>query len=263
MLGWWVRLLSTLFILGGCGGQSDNRPLDGASLDGSLLDGASLDGTVLDGPSSDARPGAAMVDVPQGPFWMGCNEALDADCSGNEYPYHEVTLSAYRIDVTEVAVVAYADCVDAGACSEPDSGAACNWSAVGRGDHPINCVDWQQAADYCAWAGKRLPTEAEWEKAARGTDGRKYPWGSDAPTCSLANFYYGVGGCADGTVPVGSSPAGASPYAALNLAGNVGEWVADWYETFYYASSPSDDPVGPAAEEVADEDDAILRDLAK
>lgn len=177
-----------------------------------------------------------MVEVPAGAFEMGCNDAVDVDCGSEEYPYHTVDVPGFWIDKLEVTTAQYAACTDAGGCSEAEPGNAwssCNLGIDGREDHPINCVTWYQAVEYCAWAGKRLPTEAEWEKAARGTDGRIYPWGNDEPTCDHAVISWA--GCPQrtSTEPVGSKPLGASPYGAQDMAGNVWEWVEDWYHETY------------------------------
>jgi formylglycine-generating enzyme required for sulfatase activity len=184
-----------------------------------------------------------MVLVPSGAFRRGCNSVVDSECSSDESPYKTITLSAFKIDKTEVTVSAYKACVNAGECSAPNTGNSCNWNVSGREDHPINCVDWAQANAYCAWAGKRLPTEAEWEKAARGTDGRKYPWGNQAIDCTKANY----SGCVGSTTSVGDYPSGASPDGALDMGGNVWEWVTDWYDSGYYATSPTTDPEGPSS----------------
>jgi serine/threonine-protein kinase len=135
--------------------------------------------------------------------------------------------------------------VEAGSCSAPSCSEEGD-SPEKRGDHPVVCVTWEQARRYCAWAGKRLPTEAEWEKAARGTDARTFPWGNTAPSCELAHYYDCEG---TSTLPVGTLKAGASPYGVLDMAGNVFEWVADWHHADYYALGPDRDPPGPASGE--------------
>ena len=187
-----------------------------------------------------------MVLIPSGNFWMGCNAALDSSCGGDEYPYHQVKLAAFEIDATEVTMTQFADCVDEGDCDEPGNSPFCLWNQPGVENHPVNCVDWYGATAYCDWAGKRLCTEAEWEKAARGKDGRLYPWGNDAATCAMAIMKEGVTlGCGLGAPwPVGLIAAGASPYGALDMAGNVSEWVNDWYGAAYYQSSPISQPPG-------------------
>ena len=177
----------------------------------------------------------AMVLVPEGLFVMGW-DAGEPD----EQPPHQVFLSAYYIDQFEVTIGLYRRCVEADACEEPAYAPNCSWDKEIEDTHPINCVNRQHALDYCAWAGLRLPTEAEWEKAARGTDGRIYPWGYELEG-DEANFRFIAGA----TEPVGSRPAGVSPYGAHDMAGNVWEWVSDWYGDTYYAESPRDNPQGP------------------
>lgn len=193
-------------------------------------------------------PVVGMVDVLGGVFEMGSMEELD------EQPIRNVAVDRFWIDKTEVTVNAYAECVDAGGCTEPELGEDCNWMVEGREDHPVNCVNWSQAAAYCSWIDggevKRLPTEAEWEKAARGVNAQVYPWGeSPEPSCDLVVMdSIGVGGgdgCGGGsTMAVGSKPEGASPYGAQDMAGNVKEWVLDFEGT--YDPTRTDNPKGPS-----------------
>ncbi len=190
----------------------------------------------------------ALVYVPAGEFLMGSTDD-DSDANSDEKPQHRVTLDAYWIDRTEVTNDQYQKCVAAGTCEA-------SWcSDAGPGNAPVVCVSWQDAANYCAWAGRRLPTEAEWEKAARGNDGRKYPWGNQGVAGDLLNFCdsncdydWKDSAVNDGyaeSAPVGSYPAGASPYGALDMAGSVWEWMADWYDESYYSSAPAQNPQGP------------------
>lgn len=227
-----------------------------------------------------------MIEVPGGTFQMG--ESPSDTEAANGSIRHTVTLSAYCIDKTEVTVRDYTACVQAKGCpiSPPirnvlpgrtvidrneASTASEFWSRYcnrdDRPDHPINCVDWFQATAYCTWAGRHLPTEAEWEYAARGNDNRLYPWGNMPPNTGLmngcdgdcvkmgereigSNFkeIYGEIPGNDGwerTAPVGSFPAGASPFGVLDMAGNVMEWTADWFGA--YSSGPVTNPRGPAS----------------
>ena len=209
--------------------------------------------------------GAGMVSVPAGEFVSGCNQTLDSDCEKDEKKPREARhLAAFVIDRTEVSVADYQKCVVAGACTRdglqlpfwkrklrPEWSAWCNWEKPGREYHPINCLDYDQAAAYCGWAGKRLPTDWEWEKAARGSDQRLYPWGNggyagrheggpegaeavanipDRTASEVHDWKVFEEDYEDGyrtTSPVGAFPAGASPYGALDMAGNVWEWVSD------------------------------------
>jgi formylglycine-generating enzyme required for sulfatase activity len=171
--------------------------------------------------------------IPAGPFYMGSPEGVG---EGSEHPQHVVTLGAFWIDETEVTPWHYQNCIGADVCDPPD-----DYALRGK---PVE-VTWDAAQTYCHWVGGRLPTEAEWEKAARGTDARIYPWGQEQPDCSRANHANLEGPCSDEAVDAGTHPAGASPYGVLDMAGNVAEWVSDWYDPGYYAVSPEQDPQGP------------------
>jgi formylglycine-generating enzyme required for sulfatase activity len=184
------------------------------------------------------KDGMEMVYVPGGTFRMGSNEGED-----NEQPVHTVTLDSFWIDRTEVTNAQYEHCVADGICRPPlYSGSTTRDGYYGDGqynDYPVEYVGWDAAKTYCEWTGGRLPTEAEWEYAARGLDSHIYPWGNDMPDDTLANY----GGNVGDTTQVGSYPDGASWVGALDMAGNVREWVNDWYAD--YAASPSKNPTGP------------------
>ncbi len=176
------------------------------------------------------QPGGVMVLVPAGKFYMSCDKRIHSECGSKVKPLKEVYLAAFRIDKTEVSVAQYKKCVDAGKCRKPMTGEYFNWDRADRRNHPINGVSWHDAKAYCEWSGKRLPTDKEWEKAARGTDGRKYAWGNQKVSCKYAVLRVEGVGCGErSTWAVGSKTAGASPYGALDMIGNVWEWTAGRY----------------------------------
>jgi formylglycine-generating enzyme required for sulfatase activity len=215
--------------------RDSGAPADASPVDTVDTGGSAGDGGVFSCPGNASF--TQMVAVPAGSYIIGCNAAVDSDCASNELPMHTVQLSAFQIEKTEVTQAEYAACVAVSSCGPP----SCAWDCS-KAEYPATCIVWDQAKEYCTWAGRRLPSEAEWEAASRGPTGLKYPWGNQDPDCTLVN----MSGCSGGTDPVGSHPTGASPFGALDMAGNVVEMVEDWYSADYYQVSPSTNPTGPA-----------------
>lgn len=201
--------------------------------------------------------------VAAGPFLMGstadqidaavalCRRNPDGDACQrsdftSEFPQHEIFLSDFYMDITEITNGQYRACVQAGVCNPPDSGSGTYRSSEYYerpqfDAYPVVWVTWFDARDYCGWVGERLPTEAEWEKAARGETGAIFPWGDRFAT-DMANTQDRG---SEVIQPVGQYPAGASPYGLLDMAGNVWEYVADWFDPDYYFNAPGEDPAGP------------------
>lgn len=220
------------------------------------------------GCGSPKPPTDDMVSIPAGTYTMGNDEGL-----ADQVPAHTVTLGAFEIDRYEVTNAQFERFIRAEDCPGPaidgnpdpcvyDGAVQSNtraeyWGNSDFDDYPVVNVRWDQAEAYCRWLGKRLPTEAEWEAAARGSEGLLYPWGEGEPDCSLANFE----GCVPDTIAVNGEyqafeggisedymdvEKGASPFGAVQMAGNVTEWVADYYNDSYYSWGPTDNPQGPA-----------------
>jgi formylglycine-generating enzyme required for sulfatase activity len=217
-----------------------------------------------------------MAQIPAGNFFRGaCNENSKPSCEPGdpgyaainypdfatpaETPMATIYLDAFYIDINEVTVEDYQACLDAKACRAQHMHEYsptfnfCNYGAPDRLNHPMNCVDWDGAHDYCRYVGKRLPSEAEWEKASRGSSGWRYPWGNKVPDCTYANFHYTDDSygtdyyCQGMTTPAGHYPKGESPYGLNDMSGNVFEWVNDWYDAMYYTHSPTKNPQGPSS----------------
>jgi len=240
---------------------ASKTPLPSATPDdGSPQPTASATSPIQPGQELSETDGARLVRVGGGPFWMGSAES-EVLTEPDEFPQRRVDLQPFWIDQTEVTNRQYALCVRAGECEAPPARLEVGdelpyYGAEAYDDHPVANVSWTDAEAYCRWAGRRLPTEAEWERAARGRDSRTYPWGWFGLTmsdrlnfCDLECPYsWPDARVSDGyarTAPVGSYPRGASPYGALDMAGNVWEWVSDWYDSAAYASLPADQPSGP------------------
>lgn len=214
------------------------------------------------------KDGMVQVFVPAGKFQMG-----STDGELDERPVHFVYLDDFWMDKTEVTNAMFRKFVNETGYQTDAEQLGYGWiwdmsdgmpvyqkrskadwahpegyfsNIDGKEQWPVILVTWNDANSYCNWAGKRLPTEAEWEKTARGVDGRKYPWGNKKPACDLANSNQSNADfCLPGPAPAGSYPQGTSPYGALDMAGNVYEWVSDWYAADYYGVSPEQNPTGP------------------
>lgn len=233
-----LRWLVVAVILSASAVEAADRPIDNGT-------------TAAPVGTNRGKDGAPMILIPAGPFLMGSNDGLP-----NERPQHTVTLKAYYIDQFEVTAGRYQKFVESANRNLPPT-----WddeAAQAMGDLPAVGMSWTDAAAYCKWAGRRLPTEAEWEKAARGTDGRRYPWGHMQPFVDIANYNRGMwvseavtlvpvnSGLEGMSVRHGLKEGGKSPYGLFHMAGNAAEWVADWYDREYYQKSPDVNPTGPA-----------------
>jgi len=207
------------------------------------------------------KDGAPMLLIPEGEFTMGTDDVGPGWHQGNsnEYPAHTVILKSYYIDQFEITIARYAKFLEATKHSTPPS-----WddeAVTSAGDRPVVGVDWEDANAYCKWAGERLPSEAEWEKAARGTDKRRFPWGDMQPFVDIANYNRGLwvsypitlapvtSGAEGMSIRHGLKDGGKSPYGLYHMAGNAAEWVGDWYDREYYAKGQKENPIGPSAGE--------------
>ena len=222
------------------------RPSSGWARLPAALAACALPVLAADGPVAPSPSPQGMVYVPAGEFAMGRAYATEDDETGmrplilrDDRPAHTVRLDAFWMDATEVTHSAYEAFVEAQAHRTPYHWAGGRMPA-GRGEHPIHNVDWEDASAYCRWQGKRLPTEAEWERAARGgLEGERYPWGADKPDAGKARY-----ATPDGPAPVAQHP--ANGFGLHDMAGGVAEWCQDWFERTYYADSPEENPRGPA-----------------
>ncbi len=238
------------FDTSGCGRCGDDQingheVCDGNDLGGETCLTQGYDGGVLacnddcsglDVSGCYEKPPIEWIHVSGGSFFMGSSDS-DLD----ERPVHLVNVPSFEMMKTEVTVEFYSTCVIAGACETPGTGVNCNWGRSGFEDHPLNCVTWFQAVDFCDWVAGRLPSEAEWEYAAR-SNGQDivYPWGNQTATCDYAVMNDGGAGCGtESTWPVCSKPNGNTATGLCDMAGNVWEWVLDWYHQ-NYEGAPGD-----------------------
>ncbi|MGB7294620.1 MAG: SUMF1/EgtB/PvdO family nonheme iron enzyme, partial [Candidatus Aminicenantales bacterium] len=210
-----------------------------------ISDGGETDATAT--PNLEVPIGNLAVYVPAGHFYMGSDPEIDPLAEEDELPLHNILLPGYFIYRNEVSNGFYKQCVAAGVCSEPqmfDEPPSTHYVDPAYDQYPVVGVNWEQASTFCGWAEARLPTEAEWEKAARGQLGNYYPWGDDEPSCDLNNMEGCITDPPD-TDEIGQHPEGESFYEADDMAGNVWEWTADIYNPEYYQDSPEVNPAGP------------------
>ncbi len=239
---WIITWTSSVLLFGAAGLHGADAPRD--------KDGQATSSELIKTETIKGKDGVPMILIPAGPFTMGSNDGLP-----NERPERQVTLDAYYIDQYEVTLSVYQQFLQEAKYDAPPT-----WddeAANTVGDRPAVGMNWHGAAAYCKWAGKRLPTEAEWEKAARGPDGRRYPWGHMQPFVDIANYNRGIwvseaitlvavtSGVEGMSVRHGLKYGGRSPYGLAHMAGNAAEWVADWYDREYYQKGLATNPMGP------------------
>lgn len=237
-----ILLVVMVMIIAGCNGSDEISDREVIPLAEEVLPEEGEDSLPEEGATAD-EPLTTLI--PAGLFWYG-SPTSDPDAHGDEFVQRQVFLPDFVIYTFEVNNLMYELCVEEGGCTPPHD-LDDDLQKYGDPDNyhkPVNGVDWRQADDYCAWAGGRLPTEAEWEKTARGEDALTFPWGEDDPNCDLTNMT----GCGDTLDEVGSHPDGQSPWGVYDMAGNAYEWVDDWYNpaTYEYSlvSSPAGAPFG-------------------
>ena len=225
---------------GNCEPMDNRDTADTGDLPIPSLCDAEMEGSGFKAGTLDCSNGVCEVEA--GPFWRGSGEGLRDEC-----PAAEVTLSAFAIDATEVTRGDYASCASLGVCEAMPQHCEDLLASLSEApdNHPAICVTWSQAATYCAFRDGRLPTEAEWEKAARGSEGATWSWGSTPPSCQEANFRFVSWYCEESVVAVGTYPESRSAYGLYDTVGNAWEWVGDYYDAGYYEDSPESDPQGP------------------
>jgi len=240
-------LISTACQLGG--GQAQPTPIAVAtaiptSTSIALNATAAPSGNQTAGSTRTSVDGMTEIYIPAGAFQMG---GVDPNATDVEKPVHQVTMPSFWIDKFDVTNAMYLGCVNKGVCTPPQAITSKTRTSYfndsNYNDYPVIEVTWSQADAYCKWAGRHLPTEAEWEYAARGSTINTYPWGNQPPDNTLANFNYQVGD----TSKVGSYPAGASPFGVLDMAGNVAQWTNDYFDPTYYSKGINVNPPGPGA----------------